>query len=374
MRLIPQVISCIRSKGYSLSTEKTYTGWIKRFIRFHNYRHPMEMGEEDIMAFLSHLAVDLNVSSTTQNQALNALAFLYKVVLKKDLGDFSQFARAKKPKLLPVVLSNTEVEKILSHLHGTYYLMTGLLYGSGLRLNECLRLRIKDIDFDRMAIFVRHGKGKKDRSVPLPSRLVELLKGQIVLVRKIHLTDLDNGFGSVYLPNALDRKYPNADKQFAWQYLFHAHNISKDPRAGVQRRHHLDDSVLVRHITKAAKLAGIDKKITAHSFRHSFATHLLEANQDIRTIQQLLGHTNVKTTMIYTHVSQTGATGTKSPLDSLEAIRASHKEKGLTKLVESETGDSKQCDVMPEPSYLRILLEIFKSLVSTPRKLLGLRV
>jgi integron integrase len=298
MKLIPQVISCIRTKGYSLSTEKTYTGWIKRFIRFHKYRHPMEMGEEEIMAFLSHLANELNVSSSTQNQALNSIAFFYKNVLKKDLGDFSSFARAKKPSLLPVVLSKEEVEGVLAYLEGTYYLMTGLLYGSGLRLNECLRLRIKDIDFDRMAIFVRHGKGKKDRSVPLPSRLVELLRDQIELVRKTHLTDLGNGFGSVYLPNALDRKYPNADKQFAWQYLFPAHSISKDPRAGVERRHHLDDSVLVRHITKAAKLAGIDKKITSHSFRHSFATHLLEANQDIRTIQQLLGHTNVTLCLI----------------------------------------------------------------------------
>jgi integron integrase len=318
MKLIPLTSSIIRTKGYSFATEKVYIGWIKRFIRFHQYRHPKDMGENEIIQFLSDLANTQNVSSTTQNQALNAIAFLYKSVLKTDLGDFSNFTRAKKPQLLPVVLSKNEIFDILKHLDETYYLMTALLYGSGLRLKECLRLRIKDIDFNRNAIFVRHGKGKKDRSVPLPTSINDLIKNQINRVKIIHDKDLINGFGTVFLPNALDRKYPNAKKQLAWQYLFPSHNISVDPRSGIKQRHHLNDGVLIRHINVAIKKVNINKKVTAHTFRHSFATHLLENNHDIRTIQQLLGHSNVKTTMIYTHINQNGISGTKSPLDLLE--------------------------------------------------------
>ena len=322
MKLIPKTSAVIRRKGYSLSTEKVYVGWIKRFIRFHNLKHPAEMGEVEIIQFLTDLAVNQNVSSTTQNQALNALSFLYKSVLEIDLGDFSSFQKAKRPKLLPVVLSQEEVllvlQKLRSYDNQTYYLMTSLLYGCGLRLKECLRLRIKDIDFDRSAIFVRHGKGKKDRSVPLPTSVRDELNLQIKFVKETHKVDLKNGFGTVFLPNALSKKYPNAETSTAWQYLFPAHKISKDPRSNESRRHHLSDSILIRHIGKAVNDVGINKKVTAHTFRHSFATHLLESNQDIRTIQQLLGHDSVKTTMIYTHVSNTGATGTKSPLDNLE--------------------------------------------------------
>lgn len=315
MKLIPKTRSIIRTKGYSLSTERVYVGWIKRFIYFHSLKNPIEMGEEEILAFLNYLANDLNVSSNTQNQALNSLVFLYKNVLNKDLGDFSHFNRAKKPQLVPVVLSQEEVQKILGNLSGTYYLMTALIYGTGVRLKECLRLRVKDVDFERNAILICQGKGKKDRLVPLPRSLVELLKEQIALVQKIHNQDLIHGFGSVFLPYALDKKYPNAAKELKWQYLFPAHRISIDPRSNIKRRHHLSDGILIEHIRKSANVSGINKKITAHSFRHSFATHLLENNHDIRTIQQLLGHSSIKTTMIYTHVSQNGVTGTKSPLD-----------------------------------------------------------
>jgi integron integrase len=349
MKLIPLTSSIIRTKGYSLATEKVYIGWIKRFIRFHKYRHPKDMGEDEIMQFLSDLANTQNVSSTTQNQALNAIFFLYKSVLKTDLGDFSNFTRSKKPQLLPVVLSKDEVLEILQHLDETYYLMTALLYGSGLRLKECLRLRIKDIDFDRKTIFVRHGKGKKDRSVPLPTSLNDLIKNQINKVKMIHDKDLINGFGTVFLPNALDRKYPNAKKQLAWQYFFPAHNISVDPRSGVKQRHHLNDSVLIRHIHVAIKKTNINKKVTAHTFRHSFATHLLENNHDIRTIQQLLGHSNVKTTMIYTHVNQNGITGTKSPLDLLKI--------------------KKESDNHLEPRYLHERRFTFSDLISFLKKI-----
>jgi integron integrase len=374
MKLIPQTISIIRAKGYSLATERVYIGWIKRYIKFHNLRHPNEMGNEEIMEFLTDLATKQNVSSSTQNQALNSISFLYKSVLKIELGDFSNFARAKKPKLLPVVLSKEEVKKILDNLDGSYFLMTALLYGSGLRLKECLRLRIKDIDFERLAIFVRHGKGKKDRSVPLPSTLFELLKNQVSYVKKIHLVDLENGYGSVFLPFALERKYPNADKQFAWQFLFPAHKISKDPRSNILRRHHLHDSVLIKHISKAAKLAGVDKKISAHSFRHSFATHLLEANQDIRTIHQLLGHTYTYTTMIYTHVSQTGATGTKSPLDSLEGLPGSTKNISSEILKNSNHQNNFQAKLSSIHGFLKGLVDALRVFASKPCKLFGLRI
>lgn len=317
MKLLPQTARIIRAKGYSYSTEKVYLGWIKKYIHFHGLKHPKDLTSKHISDFLSYLANEKNVSASTQNQALNSIVFLYKNVLNMDLGDFSSFNRAKKPQLIPVVLSKNEVQSILQNLSGTYYLITALIYGSGLRLKECLRLRIKDIDFERKAILVRHGKGKKDRSVPLPFSLDRLLKKQLKCVEDIHKKDLLDGYGSVFMPNALDVKYPNAAKEFKWQYLFPAHRISKDPRSGIEQRHHLCDSLLISHIREAANKAGIQKKITAHSFRHSFATHLLENNHDIRTIQKLLGHSNVKTTMIYTHVSENGITGTKSPLDFL---------------------------------------------------------
>ncbi|HMO16987.1 MAG TPA: integron integrase, partial [Oligoflexia bacterium] len=291
-------------------------------------------------------------------QALNSLVFLYKNVLKKELGDFSHFNRAKKPQLLPVVLSKEEVHKILGSLSGTYYLMTALIYGTGLRLKECLRLRVKDVDFERKSILVCQGKGKKDRSVPLPRSLIELLKGQITLVQKIHNQDLTDGFGSVFLPYALDKKYPNAARELKWQYLFPAHRISIDPRSNIKRRHHLSDGILIEHIRKSANISGINKKITAHTFRHSFATHLLESNHDIRTIQELLGHTNVKTTMIYTHVSQTGATGTKSPLDILN----------LTP-INSDRQEDMRAEPAPKVNFRTMLIRLWIMLTSKRRKL-----
>jgi integron integrase len=318
MRLLPQVVSVIRTKGYSYSTEKTYTHWIKRFIRFHNYRHPDEMGEAEIVEFLSYLANESKVSSSTQNQALNAIVFLYRWVLRRDLGNFSHFARAKTPKLVPVVLSKKEVSLILKHLNGVSYLMVSILYGCGLRLSECLRLRIQDVDFERNIITVRQGKGKRDRILPLPSAIKQELTLQIEKVRETHKKDIRHGYGTVFLPNALKRKYPGAERQFKWQYLFPSHKLSKDPRSEEIRRHHIHQSMLIRHIQKAAQKARIEKKITSHSFRHSFATHLLEANKDIRTIQDLLGHKSVKTTMIYTHVAENGLAGTRSPLDCIQ--------------------------------------------------------
>lgn len=319
MRLIEQVSTVIRRKGYSLGTERNYTSWIKRFIRFHNCRHPSEFDEKEIIEYLNHLAKEANVSSSTQNQALNAIVFLFKHVLNKNIGDFSSYARAIKPKILPVVLSQNEVKSILSYMSGVNLLMLSILYGCGLRLKECLRLRIQDIDFERKIISIRQAKGKKDRMVPLPELVIEDLKKQIQKVKGMHIKDLKEGFGTVYMPDALERKYPNASKGFGWQFVFPSYKISSCPRTGIKRRHHLHSSVLIKHIQKAVKKADINKKITTHSFRHSFATHLLEQNQDIRTIQKLLGHKSIKTTMIYTHVSKSGASGTTSPLDIIAA-------------------------------------------------------
>ncbi|MCB0331734.1 MAG: integron integrase [Bdellovibrionales bacterium] len=299
MKLIPRVRRRIREKQYSYSTEKTYVRWIVRFIRFQKMKHPEEMGEQEISEFLSYLANERNVSSSTQNQALNALVFLYREVLRREIGDFGKFARAQKPTLLPTLLGEEEVRQILTHLPGTYKLMTCLLYGCGLRLKECLRLRVKDIDFERSQIWIRQGKGKKDRVVPLPKTVRTLLQKQIEKVSEIHTKDLERSGGRVFLPNALETKYPNAAKSLAWQYLFPAHRISQDPRTGLKRRHHLFDDVLSKHIKRATEKAGIRKKISAHTFRHSFATRLLECGQDIRTVQKLLGHSDLKTTMLY---------------------------------------------------------------------------
>lgn len=275
------------------------------------------MGESEIEAFLTHLAKDRKVSASTQNQALNALVFLYKEVLGKTLGDFSKFFRAKGSSRLPVILSEIEVSKILQNLSGVPLLMTSLLYGAGLRLSECLQLRIKDVDFQRNQLWVRQGKGRKDRVVPLPQGIKRALYEHMCNVRKIHDKDLSGGFGEVYLPFALAKKYPNAKREFAWQYVFPAHRISTDPRSGIRRRHHLYQDVLIRHIKRATQRAGIHKKISAHTFRHAFATHLLEKGSDIRTVQTLLGHADLNTTMIYTHVLNRGPGGVRSPLDFL---------------------------------------------------------
>jgi integron integrase len=302
---------------YSIRTEDAYVQWIKRFILFHGKRHPLEMGESEVEAFLNHLAVEGNVAASTQNQALSALLFLYKFVLDRPLRDRIDVLRAKRPRRLPVVLTRAEVRAILTQLDDHKHLMACLLYGSGLRLMECLRLRIKDVDFGQNHILVRDGKGQKDRVTLLPRSLIEPLESQIALVRRLHERDLGEGFGRVYLPHALAEKYPNADRQFGWQYLFPAPQRSIDPRTGIERRHHLGETALQKVIRGAVRRAGIVKPASCHSLRHSFATHLLEGGQDIRTVQELLGHKDVSTTMIYTHVLNQGPLGVRSPIDFL---------------------------------------------------------
>lgn len=314
-KLLDQLRDAIRIKHYSYSTEKTYVHWAKRYILFHNKRHPAEMGAAEIEAFLTHLAQDGNVSASTQNQAFNALLFLYRNVLQIELDAPIHALRAKRAQHLPTVLSKSEVNKVLSGMQGLHQLMARLLYGCGLRLMECLRLRVKDIDFEQSQIVVREGKGEKDRLTMLPASLVELLKAQIAFVQKQHARDLVDGFGSVELPFALARKYANADKELAWQYVFPSDRLSTDPRSGITRRHHLDPSGLQRAVKAATSLANINKPVSPHTFRHCFATHLLEAGYDIRTVQELLGHKDVKTTMIYTHVLNRGPKALRSPLD-----------------------------------------------------------
>lgn len=314
-RLLDQVRDQIRLKHYSIRTERVYCEWLKRFIRFHNYRHPEEMGAAEVEAFLSDLAVRRTVSASTQNQALAALLFLYKQVLKLDLPWLGEVVRAKKPQRLPVVLTIAEVQRVLMQLQGELWLATSLLYGSGMRVMEVLRLRVKDVDFARNEIVVRDGKGMKDRITLLPQRLVTPLKQHLQVVRAVHQQELAAGRGDVYLPEALARKYPKAPIEWAWQYVFPATGMSVDPRSGAVRRHHLDEKRLQRAFKVAVRAAEIHKLATPHTLRHSFATHLLESGQDIRTVQELLGHADVKTTMIYTHVLNRGGLGVISPLD-----------------------------------------------------------
>ena len=316
-RLLDQVRDAIRLKHYSIRTEETYIGWIKRFIFFHNKRHPKDMGENEIKAFLTDLAVNKNVAASTQNQAFNALLFLYREVLKQDFGNFSDTVRAKKPKKLPVVFTKTEVKLIIDQLEGVKWLMAQLMYGSGLRLMECMRVRVKDIDFSYRQITIRDGKGGNDRITMLPEITVDPLNRHLEKVKLTHQLDLDAGFGSVYLPYALERKYKNADKCWGWQYVFPSTKRSIDPRSGIERRHHIHESVIQRAVRQSVRTAQINKTGTCHSLRHSFATHLLEAGYDIRTIQELLGHKDVSTTMIYTHVLNKGGQAVQSPGDML---------------------------------------------------------
>ena len=313
-----QVSDVMRLKHYAFRTEQTYVSWIKRFIFFHDKKHPKEMGELEVEAFLTWLAVEKHVSKSTQNQAFNALIFLYREVLKRPLEGRIDAVRSSKKQRLPIVMSKEETQRVLSGMSGTTQLMAKLLYGSGLRLMECIRLRIKDIDFEINEIRVHSGKGDKDRLVPLPESIKPALKIHLERVKLIHENDLSKGYGEVYLPHALDRKYPNAGKEWTWQYVFPSTKLSRDPRKNIIRRHHMDPSSLDRAIKRAAKLANITKQISSHTFRHSFATHLLQTGTDIRTIQSLLGHNDVSTTMIYTHVLRQGGQGVKSPLDSLE--------------------------------------------------------
>ena len=307
----------IRTRHYSYMTEKAYVGWIKRFIFFHNKRHPAEMGEQEIAQFLSSLASESHVSASTQNQALNALLFLYHGVLDKKIGLIQGVVHAKRARRLPVVLTKEEVKRVLGCLSGTPWLMAMLLYGAGLRLMECCRLRVKDIDFSRNQIVVRAGKGDKDRYTMLPAAVKEPLSRHLQGTKRQHEQDLKNGLGHVALPNALERKYPNAGKDWGWQWVFPAPQHYTDRATGEKRRHHLHESVLQREVRRAVIKAGLSKPASCHTFRHSFATHLLEDGYDIRTVQELLGHRDVSTTMIYTHVLNRGGSGVQSPVDSL---------------------------------------------------------
>ena len=316
-RLLEQVTARIRFKHYSIRTEQAYLDWIKRFIRHFGKRHPKDMGPEEVQAFLSHLAVAGRVAASTQNQAKSALLFLYKEVLALELPWLDKVEAAKTSKRLPVVLTRDEVTAVLSRLEGSHNLIARLLYGTGLRIMEGLRLRVKDVDFERAEILVRDGKGAKDRVTMLPSSVAPALREHLERVRELHRQDLAGGYGEVYLPYALDRKYPAAGREWMWQYVFPTSSLSVDPRSGVVRRHHVQDQSVQRAIRQAVRDAGINKPATPHTLRHSFATHLLESGYDIRTVQELLGHSDVSTTMIYTHVLNRGGRGVASPLDRL---------------------------------------------------------
>lgn len=314
-KLLDQVREVIRLKHFSIRTEETYVHWIKRFIIFHKKRHPLEMGEQQIREFLSNLASQLNVARATQNLALQSILFLYREVLHKEIAHIDNIERAKKEAKVPIVFTRDEVTQILSNMKSTPYLMASLLYGAGLRLMECVRLRVKDIDFNSNYILVREGKGEKDRVTILPEKLKEPLQKHLAKVKLLHEEDLREGYGEVYLPYALERKYPNANKEWCWQYVFPSVRLSIDPRSGKQRRHHICEKVLQQSVKEAIKKAGVTKNGSCHTFRHSFATHLLANGYDIRTIQHLLGHNDVSTTMIYTHVVNLGGHGVWSPLD-----------------------------------------------------------
>jgi integron integrase len=314
-KLLDQVRDAIRRKHYSIRTERSYVDWIRRFILYHGKRHPREMAETEVSDFLTHLARDGRVAAATQNQALSAILFLYKQVLKTEIGWLETVERAKGPSRMPVVLTRDEARKLFVHLHGTHRLMAGLLYGSGLRLMECVRLRVKDLDFGYARITVRDGKGAKDRVTMLPVNLAAPLERHLQKIKVLHEEDLEAGLGAVYLPTALERKAPNAAREWSWQYVFPSARLSHDPRSGRKQRHHLDESMLQTAVKKAVLAAGINKPASCHTLRHSFATHLLENGYDIRTVQELLGHKDVSTTMIYTHVLNKPGIGVKSPLD-----------------------------------------------------------
>lgn len=315
--LYQRLIAEIRVRQYSIRTEQSYGAWVSRFIRFNRFSSEEEIRVEKISPYLEYLAVKRNVAASTQNQALNALIFFFRHVLRMPVDDQIEFERSKKPKRLPVVLSKDEVNRLLNDISNElHHVMASLLYGSGLRLMECIRLRVCDVDFAYGQIMVRDGKGKKDRVVPLPERLVEPLRTQISKVHALHKEDLEAGFGEVYLPHALSRKYPKAASETRWQYVFPSVKLSVDPRSGKVMRHHLHENNLQKSIKKSAEVAGLSKKVNCHVLHHSFATHLLEAGYDIRTVQELLGHADVSTTMIYTHVLNRGGRGVRSPLDS----------------------------------------------------------
>ena len=315
--LLDRVRDRIRVKHYSYRTEETYVQWIKRFILFHNDRHPREMGRDEVNDFLTHLAVSENVAASTQNQALSAILFLYREVLELELGLNLEAVRAKQPRNLPTVLTVTETLEILNNLTGVYQIIAKLLYGSGLRLNEALQLRVKDIDFAQQQIIVRDSKGMESRVTMLPHNVVEQLQEQLQIVKRTHQQDIARSYGEAHLPFALSSKYLNAAKEWIWQYVFPSSMIAKDPHSELMCRHHLHESGIQKTLKQAVKIAKVEKRVGCHTFRHSFATHLLQNGYDIRTVQELLGHKDVQTTMIYTHVLNRGGQGVISPLDRI---------------------------------------------------------
>lgn len=319
-RLLDQIRSSIKTRGFTAATERTYIHWIKRFIHYHGTRHPSELETADVDAFLSYLAVNKHVAASTQNLALNAIVFLYRDVLEVDVGDFSAFTRAKQPARLPVVLSQIEVRRVLKLMNGPTQLVASLLYGSGLRLGEALSLRVKDFDFELFHIVVRRGKGKKDRRTMLPESLAEPLQKHLERVQKRHVADMHSGYGLAPLPNALARKYSAAAKSWSWQYVFPSQRRSRNKETGTTHRHHMSPSTVQKAVKHAMESAGVNKHASCHSLRHSFATHLLEAGYDIRTVQELLGHSDVRTTQIYTHVLNRGIT-VRSPLEFMTSYR-----------------------------------------------------
>lgn len=314
-KLLDVVRERIRLRHYSYRTETAYLGWIRRFIRFHGGKHPRELGGPEVERFLSHLAVERGVAATTQNQALAALLFLYREVLEVTLPWLDGVVRAKRPERVPVVLSRDEVRRVLGHLDGAQWLAASLMYGAGLRISECLRLRVKDIDFDYLQLVVRDGKGAKDRATVFPTSLVAPVQRQLERVRAVYDADLAAGGPGVAMPTALARKYPSAPMEWPWQFLFPAQGLCRSPFSGALVRYHLLPDSVQRAVKSAVRAAGIAKPASCHTFRHSFATHLLESGYDIRTVQELLGHTDVSTTMIYTHVIKRGGRGVRSPLD-----------------------------------------------------------
>lgn len=316
-KLLTQLSQAIRARHYSRSTEATYIHWIKRFIFFHHVRHPQEMAEPEINAFLTHLAVNEHVSASTQNQALCAIVFLYKYVLGRKVGDIGEVIRARKPVRLPVVMTKAEVKAVLENLKGDKWIIAYLMYGAGLRLMECLRLRVQDVDFNQNQITVRDGKGDKDRVTMFPESVKESLAAHLNKVKKIHESDIEKGFGRVLLPDALARKYPNASKEWRWQWVFPQNTLWHNIKTGEHGRHHVHETLIQKLVKDAVAKAGLVKRATCHTFRHSFATHLLEDGYDIRTVQELLGHKDLKTTMIYTHVLNKGPSAVRSPADNL---------------------------------------------------------
>lgn len=318
-RLLDLAREVIRRRHYSYRTEETYLQWMKRYILFSHKRHPRDLGAAEVTAFLNHLAAERHVAAATQNQALAALLFLYKEVIAEPLPWLDEVVHAKRPVRRPSVLTAGEAHKLLAKMHGTKWLMGSLLYGAGLRLRECLNLRVKDVDFGYQQILVRDGKGGKDRITILPGQVVEPLQTHLARVKRLHERDVEEGYGDVELPDALMRKYPRAQYEWAWKFVFPSYKRSVDPRTGVIRRHHVYENYLIRGVKEAARAAGIAKHVSCHTLRHSFATHLLENGYDIRTVQELLGHSSVETTMIYTHVMNKGGRGVKSPLDAGKA-------------------------------------------------------